>query len=162
MRACSVAQTWPTRCDPMDRSLPGSSVHGILQARIMEWVAICFSRGSSWPRHRTQVSCIADGFFTIWATRETLLLVHYYSPSVLQLKELRLRKAACPGSHNWVAGSGHELVSVRLQSSCCIIWKYSSWTWAVEFVSPGLFLWDPRGVWQMLTKFYETVKTYSV
>ena len=157
-----VTQSCPTLWDPMDRSLPGSSVHGILQARIMEWVAICFSRGSSWPRHRTQVSCIADGFFTIWATRETLLLVHYYSPSVLQLKELRLRKAACPGSHNWVAGSGHELVSVRLQSSCCIIWKYSSWTWAVEFVSPGLFLWDPRGVWQMLTKFYETVKTYSV
>ena len=43
---------------------------GILQARILEWVAIPFSRGSSQPRDRTQVSCIADGFFTIWATRE--------------------------------------------------------------------------------------------
>ena len=157
-----VTQSFPTLCDPMDCSPPGSSVHGILQARILEWLAICFSRESSRPRDRTQVSCIADGFFTIWATREALLLVHYYSPSVLQWKELRLRKVACPGSHNWVAGSGHELVSVRLQSSCCIIWKYSSWTCAVEFVSPGLFLWDPRGVWQMLTKFYETVKSYSV
>ena len=49
---------------------PGSSVHGILQARILEWVAMPFSRGSSPPRDQTQVSCIADRFFTIWATRE--------------------------------------------------------------------------------------------
>ena len=54
---CSVAQSCPTLCDPMDHSLPGSSVHGIPQARILEWVAISSSRGSSWPRDRTQVSC---------------------------------------------------------------------------------------------------------
>ena len=48
---------------PMDCSLPGSSVHGIFQARILEWVAISFSRGSSQPRDRTWVSCIAGGFF---------------------------------------------------------------------------------------------------
>ena len=54
----------------MDCSLPETSVHGILQARILEWVAIPFSRGSSWPRDWTQVSSIAGGFFTIWATRE--------------------------------------------------------------------------------------------
>ena len=57
-------------CDPMDCSLPGSSAHGILQARILEWIAIPFSRGSSWPRDRTWVSCIAGRCFTIWATRE--------------------------------------------------------------------------------------------
>ena len=51
-------------------SPPDSSVHGILQARILEWVAIPFSRGSSWPSEWTQVSCNADRFFTIWATRE--------------------------------------------------------------------------------------------
>ena len=51
----------------MDSGLPGSSVHRILQARILEWVAIPFSRGSSWPRDETQVSCIAGGFFTSWA-----------------------------------------------------------------------------------------------
>ena len=45
-----VAQSGPTLFDPVDRSLPGSSIHGILQARILEWVAISFSRGSSWPR----------------------------------------------------------------------------------------------------------------
>jgi len=60
-----VAQSYPTLCKPVDCSLPGSSVHGILQARILEWVAIPFFRGSSQPRDRTQVSYIADGFFTI-------------------------------------------------------------------------------------------------
>ena len=51
-------------CDPMDWSPPGSSVHGILQARILEWVAISFSRGYSRPRDRTHVPCIAGSFFT--------------------------------------------------------------------------------------------------
>ena len=54
----------------MDCSLPNSSVHGILQARILKWGAIPFSRGSSRPRDRTLVSHITGGFFTIWATRE--------------------------------------------------------------------------------------------
>ena len=53
----------------MDCSPPGSLVHGILQARILEWVAIPFSRGSSWPRDQTQVSNIASRFFIIWPTR---------------------------------------------------------------------------------------------
>ena len=54
----------------MDCSLPGSSVHGIFQARVLEWVALAFSRGSSQPRDRTQVSRIAGRCFTIWATRK--------------------------------------------------------------------------------------------
>ena len=54
----------------MDCSLPGSSVHGILQARKLEWVAMLFSRGSSWPRNWTLVAHIAGRFFTVWATRE--------------------------------------------------------------------------------------------
>ena len=65
-----VAQLCPTLCDAMDCSPPGSPVHGILQARILEWVAISFSRGSSWPRGQTQVSCIAGRRFNLWATRE--------------------------------------------------------------------------------------------
>ena len=56
----------------MDCSLPGSSTHGIFQARILEWIAISFSRGSSWSRDQTQVSCTAERLFTIWATRGTL------------------------------------------------------------------------------------------
>ena len=65
-----AAQLCPTLCDPMDCSPPGSSAHGILQARILEWVAISFSRESSWPRNGTQVSCIIGRFFMVGATRE--------------------------------------------------------------------------------------------
>ena len=66
-----VIQSCPTLCDPMDCSPPGSSVHGVLQARILKWVAIPSSRGSSQPKDWTQVSCIKGRFFTIWATRES-------------------------------------------------------------------------------------------
>ena len=61
---CSVAQSCPTLCNPMDCSPPGSSVHGIFQARILEWVDISSSRGSSQFRDPIHVSCIAGGFFT--------------------------------------------------------------------------------------------------
>ena len=61
---CFVAQLCLTLCDPMDGSPPGSSVHGISQERILEWVVISSSRGSSWPRDRIRVSCIGRWFFT--------------------------------------------------------------------------------------------------
>ena len=64
-----VIQSCPTLGSPMDCSPPGSSVHRILQARILEWVAIPFSRGSSRPRNWIGVSCIAGRYFTVWATR---------------------------------------------------------------------------------------------
>ena len=67
----SLSHVW--LCHPVDCSPPGSSVHMILQERILEWVAISFSRGSSHPRDRTQVSCIAGSRFNLWATREALL-----------------------------------------------------------------------------------------
>ena len=65
-----VAQSCPTLCDPMDCNLPGSSIRGILQARVLEWVAISFPRRSSQPRDRTWVSHIAGRCFNIWATKE--------------------------------------------------------------------------------------------
>ena len=68
-----VAQSRSTLCNLMDTSLPGSCVHGIIQARILEWVTIPFSRGSSWPKDGTQVSCTGVGFFTVWATREAYI-----------------------------------------------------------------------------------------
>ena len=71
MCLCIVSQLCPTLCDSMDCSPPGSSVNGTLQASILEWAAILFSRGSSWLRDWPQVYFIAGGFFTIWATRET-------------------------------------------------------------------------------------------
>ena len=63
-----VSPSCLTLCNPMDYT-----DHGILQARILEWIAFPFSRGSSQPRDQTQVSCIADGFFTCWATREAII-----------------------------------------------------------------------------------------
>ena len=61
----SLAQSCPTLCDPMDSSQPISSVHGIFQARVLEWVAISFSRGSSRPRDQTRVSHVGGRRFTI-------------------------------------------------------------------------------------------------
>ena len=66
----SVVQSCPTLGNLMDGSLPGSSVHGILQARILEWVAIPFSRRSSQTKDQTWVSCTAGRSFMVWATKE--------------------------------------------------------------------------------------------
>ena len=80
-----------TLCDPMDCSLPGSSVCGILQTRISEWVAIPFSRGSFQPRDKIQVSCIASRLFTIRAIRVaqvTWSCLTIYNP-MLNTVELR-------------------------------------------------------------------------
>ena len=63
-------QSCPTLCNPVDCSLPGSSICGIFQARILKWVAISFSRGSSQPRDWTQASCIAGRLLTLRATRD--------------------------------------------------------------------------------------------
>ena len=76
-----IVQSCLTLCNPMHCSPPGFSVHDILQARILEWVAISFSRGSSQPRDWTQVSCIGGGFFTMWATREAPhVIIHSSKP----------------------------------------------------------------------------------
>ena len=69
----TVTQLCLTLCDHMDCSPPGSSVNEILQARVLEWVAIPFSTGSSWPRDQTWVSQIAGRFFTLWATKEVVV-----------------------------------------------------------------------------------------
>ena len=78
-----VAQSCLTLCDPMDWSPPGSSVQGILQAKILEWVVIPFSRRSSLPRDRTLAFYIAGGFFTVWATREVPSIFRYYKNSAV-------------------------------------------------------------------------------
>ena len=78
-----VTQSFPTLCDPMDYR-----IHGILQARTLEWVPFPFSRGSSQPRDWTQVSHIAGRFCTSWATREAQLnnILHYFFFSPLAIK----------------------------------------------------------------------------
>ena len=69
-----VDQSCPTLCDPMDSRLPGSSVHRILQARILEWIAISFSGGSSWPRDRIRISCIDGQVLYHWAMWEAQIV----------------------------------------------------------------------------------------
>ena len=78
MKWNEVAQSCPTLCNPMDCSLPGFSIHGTFQARVLEWVAISFSRESSPPRDQTQFSCIVGRRFTLWATREVPLKLHWW------------------------------------------------------------------------------------
>ena len=85
----SVTQSCPTLCDPTDYSPPGTPVQGIFQARILEWVVIPFSRGSSLPRDQTWVSCIAHKFFTIWATRKGPGTCEHYD--ITYKEEVRLQ-----------------------------------------------------------------------
>ena len=80
----------PTLCDPVNCILPGSSVHEILQARVLEWVLISFSRGSSLPRDRTRVSCIPGRRFNLWATREALSFLSVQFSSVQSLSRVWL------------------------------------------------------------------------
>ena len=91
----SVVSDSDSLSDPMDYT-----ANGILQARILEWVAFPFSRGSSQPRDRTQVSCIAGRFFTSWGTREPRILV------LLQfIRTFLLQKALKPGETLYVSVS---------------------------------------------------------
>ena len=78
----------PTLCDPMDCSLPGSSLHGILQARILKWVAISFSRESSQLRDWTWVSCTAGRRFNLWVTREECVCYRTYQVFILVVQLL--------------------------------------------------------------------------
>ena len=116
LQACSVCIQFPidrahrSLCDPMDCSPPGSSVHGILQTRILEWVAMPSSRGSSWARDRTLVSCvscIASGFFTHWATWEAPLKARidlWAGCLVFSCLGLKLRLEFIPPT-SWFSGS---------------------------------------------------------
>ena len=80
-----VTQSCLTLYNPVDCNQLGSSFPGIFQARILEWVVIPFSTGSSRPRYQTQISCIAGGFLTIWAIREALFCVCVFKSYSLQL-----------------------------------------------------------------------------
>ena len=93
----SVTQSCPTLCDPMDCSLRGSSVHGIFQARILEWVAISFSRGSSQPRKWTQVSHIAGRRFTSDLTGVATLVLQTNLPETPSYTEGETLKAKSEG-----------------------------------------------------------------
>ena len=93
-----VSQSCQTLWDPMDCSLPGSSIHGLFQARVLEWVAISFSRGSSQLRDWTWVSRIACRPFTVWATREIGHFSIYKDPvmGLLGYESSKVHKQASP------------------------------------------------------------------
>ena len=77
-----------TLCHSVDCSPPGSFVHGVLQARMLEWVAMPSSRESSWPREWTHISCvfcISGGFFTHWATCEASMYITYYHINICSM-----------------------------------------------------------------------------
>ena len=95
---CLVAKSCLTHCDPMDCSTPGSSIRGILQARILEGTAISFSRGFFWPRDWTHISSLAGGFFTTqppgkpssYLSNHCLIQGHKVFPLYLLLRVLKL------------------------------------------------------------------------
>ena len=115
-------------CDHMDCSPPGSSVQAILQARVLERAAISFSRGSSQPRDRTHTSCIAGGFFTVWATREVPSIFRYYKNSIVVREETETHWPPTPGLYLPVQGLAYTLpLSIPSGMSCtqaafCRVW----------------------------------------
>ena len=139
-----VAQPCPTLCDPVYCSPPGSSVRGILQARILGWVAISFSRGSSQPRDQTRVSCIAGRCFILWATREApwsrsrcfsgILLLSQWSTDVgnlisgssafsktsLNIWKFMVHILLKPGLEN----VEHYFSSVWDECNCAVVWAF--------------------------------------
>ena len=116
----SVAQLCLILCDLMGCSLC-SSVHGILQARILEWKAIPFSRGSSWPGVRTHIACIAGGFLTVWATREANI-----QNSKRKLCHVRLLPVCLPFVHLSIHPSLPHPSSPSIHSSTQ---KDTRWWW---------------------------------
>ena len=117
-RENEVAQSYLTPSDTMDCSPPGSSVCGILQARILEWIAIPFSRGSSQPRDRTLVSCIIGRFFTIQATWEA-----NEAQSLLEVESFTILNP--PGSNQFMSCPQqpcHFCKGYTFPTSC-LMWK---------------------------------------
>ena len=124
-----ITQSCPTFCDPVDYSPPGSSVHGVLQARVLEWVAISFSRGSSQPRDRTQVSHIAGRCFNLWATKEVCFSspkypAHNMSWWLTGKQNFLMVKSKCKTSQSRDAVSIVLKVLFCFQDTTPIHWKY--------------------------------------
>ena len=93
MYISEITQSYLTLCNPVDCSLPGFSVHGIFQAIVMEWIAISFFRGSSWPRDRTRVSHIVDRRLTVWAGPLDLNKIH--PPDSVSSLDTHLSSSVC-------------------------------------------------------------------
>ena len=104
-----------TLCNPMECSQPGSSVHGIPQAKILEWVPIPFSRRYSWPRDQTRASHIAGRFFTVWTTKEVPCPFHFFKSYYLSIKRLWENK-----NRKWIRANVYSVWYCLLASTAVI------------------------------------------
>ena len=133
-----VMQSCPSLCNPMECRPPGSSVHGVLQAGILEWGAIPFSRGSSQPGYWTRVSCIEGKLFTSWATRETHI-IHIYIYiyiiffSVIWQLNLILSDTLAVQSSPWV-------ILPKQSFSPCTVKIRIMWGWEAQGLGPSLLV----------------------
>ena len=138
-----LAQSCPTHCNPMDCSLPGSSVHGIFQAIVLEWIVISFSRGSSQPRDWTQVSLIVDRRFTVWATREVPRLIQTRMLPPKPWLSLPLTETPCWVWHEWKYW-GHSFLLLQFMESRKFLKESKIWGccpllhWALSSQSRGV------------------------
>ena len=125
-----VVQSCSTLCDPIDCSLSGSSVHGIFQAIVLEWVAISFSRGSSQPRARTQVSRIVECRFTVWATREVLgRKVMTNLDGMLKSRDITVNKCLSSQGYGFsIVMYGCESWTIK-KAECRRIDAFELWCW---------------------------------
>ena len=127
------AQLCLTLCDPMDCSPPGSSVRGIFQARVLEWVASSCSRGSSWPRDWTWVSCTVDRCFTIWTTREVQWSRKGYAYYFARQKEAEQVNALRSVRPN--LGKVVRSFTVIVHRGCDVLWTFFWWVGSEESAS---------------------------
>ena len=136
-----IAHSCPTLCNLMDCRPPVSSVHGILQTRIMDWVAIPFSRASSWHRDGTRVSCIAGRFSTIWATSTAVVK----NPPAMQ--------------ETWVQSLGQEdpLEKGIATHSTILVWRIP---WTEE--PSGLWVMGSQRATDMTEQLTLTCKSLSI
>ena len=125
-----VAQSCLTLCDSMDCNLPGSSIHGIFQARVLEWVAISSSRGSSQPRDWTQVSCIGGRHFAVWATRD------------VQIFEMSAAAVAANTYKTGMGRSAHGEINKEFPPECLSHFWPSLLFYNEDFPQQGI--WVPR------------------
>ena len=135
----SVAQWCPTLCDPVDCSLPGSSVHGILHS--LEWIAIPFSRGSSQTRDQTWVSCIADRFFMTREAQPSPIEFNNSMTAKLRSSFQQINRSLLNlwGLVSWFQGPGlpgmeaHRqerlFLASYLAAVCTIVWRVLSSDW---------------------------------
>ena len=120
----------------MDCSLPGSSIHGIFQARVLEWVALSFSRGSSQSRDQTRVSRIVGRCFTIWAIKEAPKWVKApnHVPDSMQFRNLHLDFQFLPSLDIWGSLDGISWIFHLLHLILCVV----SFQWPLPLLAPSL------------------------